>query len=189
MLKKVNYTKAFLEWNWVVGAGTYMIDFNKSADEILYLIYFTVGITLVIGIIIIWVFTNSIARPINAVVEQMNYMARDDLSQERLVIKTKDETGQLANALNRMQDGLKRTIGNVSNASNTIASQSEELMQASNEISEGSEQMTTTMQELVAGSETQANHSSDLAPMMGFFIVKLEEANKMGKVSNILQMM
>src|SRR5690625_5145965 len=40
--EKVNYTKAFPEWEWVVGAGTYMIDFNKPAQEILHIIYITV---------------------------------------------------------------------------------------------------------------------------------------------------
>ena len=179
--EKVNYTKAFPEWEWVVGAGTYMMDFNKPANSILNLIFIVIGATLVIGITIIWFFANNVSKPINVVTEYMNNLARGDLSQEELIIKSKDETGKLANALNRMQDGLKAIIGNVSDASSTITSRSEELTQAANEVSEGSEQMVTTMEELATGSETQANHSSDLATMMSTFVMKLEDVNKSGE--------
>src|SRR5690625_579838 len=178
---KVTYAKTDPHWDWVVNASTYMMDFNKPANAILNLIFIVIASTLLVGIAIIWVFSNGISRPIHAVTEQMNNLARGDLSQEELVIKSKDETGQLASALNEMQRGLREIIGNVSNASGTITSRSEELTQAANDVSEGAEQAATTMQELAAGSETQANHSSDLATMMGSFILKLEQANDNGE--------
>jgi len=181
---KVTYAKTAPEWDWVINASTYMIDFNASANEILRTIFLVTGITLVVGIGGVWIFVNRISRPINEVAEHMTSVAQADLSQEKLEIHSKDETGQLARALNHMQDGLRNIIGNVLDASSTIASQSEELTQAANEVSEGTEQVASTMEELAAGSETQANRSGEIASMMNTFITRLEEANTNGENVN-----
>ena len=127
--------------------------------------------------VIIVVVTRQIVGPIQQVVEQMEHISRGDLSNEMLKVKTKDETGKLANSLNQMQASLRKLIGNVANASTTIAKNSEELTQSANEVSEGAEQMVTTMQELAAGSETQANRASDLAMTMNVFSSKIEDAD------------
>src|SRR5690625_2637889 len=128
-----------------------MIDFNQEANSILNLIYITVGITLIVGLIIIWLFSNSIANPIKAVTRQMNNIEEGNLSQEPLAIRTKDEIGQLARSLNNMQAGLRDLVQNVLTASETMTSRSEELNHAAFEVSEGSEQMAATMEELAGG--------------------------------------
>src|SRR5690606_16267820 len=127
---------------------------------------------IVISAATIVVVTRQIVGPIQPVVAQMEHTSRGDLSNEMLKVKTKDETGKLANSLNQMQASLRKLIGNVVNASTTIAKNSEELTQSANEVSEGAEQMVTTMQELAAGSETQANRASDLAMTMNVFSSK-----------------
>src|SRR5690625_6310287 len=127
---------------------------------------------------------NRIANPIQKVTVQMTEISKANLSLEPLEITSKDETGQLAEALNTMQKGLREIIGNVQTASNNLASQSEELTQAANEVSEGSEQVASTMEQLAAGSETQANRSGEIASMMNTFITRLEEANTNGENVN-----
>jgi Methyl-accepting chemotaxis protein len=72
--------------------------------------------------VIIVVVTRQIVGPIQQVVAQMEHISRGDLSNEMLKVKTKDETGKLANSLNQMQASLRKLIGNVANASTTIAS-------------------------------------------------------------------
>lgn len=139
-----------------------------------------VSIAVILGVII-WLVTRSIVRPIQLVSDQMNHIANGDLTKELLKVKTKDETGKLANALNNMQQRLAEMIRNISNASNAMASQSEELNQAANEVSTGSEQMTKTMEELAIGSETQANRSSDIASMMGSFVSQIEKVHDDGR--------
>lgn len=179
--EKVSYSKAFPEWDWVVVASTYMIDFNEPANAILNIIYIIMAITILVGIAIIWIFVQRISRPINQVTEYMGNVAQADLSQESLSIKAKDETGQLANALNHMQDRFREIIGNVLNASSTMTSRSEELTQAADEVNQGAEQITTTMQELAAGSEAQAHRASEITTMMNSFVSKIEAANASGE--------
>src|SRR5690625_3713419 len=115
------------------------------------------------------------------VTEHMNLLAAGDLTQETIAIRTKDETGQLANGMNEMQDGLRGLISDVSEASEVVSSQSEELTQAANEVRAGSEQIATTMEELASGSEQQANHANELSSMMSSFTRKIEEVNENGE--------
>jgi len=179
--QKVVYSKTDPNWDWVVSAGTYMMDFNEAANGILTLNFIVSGITLVVGIFIIWMFAGSIARPITKATEQMGYLAEGDLTREPLRLKSKDETARLAHAMNYMQEQLKNIIQNVSETSEMLTSHGEELSQSASEVKTGSEQVASTMQELASGSESQANHASEMASSMNSFTEKVETANSEGK--------
>lgn len=177
---KVTYSKTDPSWGWTVVSGSYMMDFNKPANEILNLVLLVTGIAVLAGFIIIWIFSNKISRPIKKVMERMNHLANGDLTRKHIHLKTKDETGQLAVAMNQLQTKLKTIIHNISKASETIASQSEELTQAADEVKTGSEHVATTMQELASGSETQANGANELILLMEAFGSKIKEAHANG---------
>jgi len=178
---KVSYSNKDPNWGWNIVAGTYMMDFNAPAKEIRNVIFVVAGTALVLGVAIIWIFAIRISRPIMTVSEHMNHLANGDLTQAEIHIKSKDETGQLASAMNHMQSRLKELITNVSKASEKMTNQSKELTHSSYEIKEGSDQIATTMQELASGSETQANRTSDLSSTMQYFQGKMEKANEGGK--------
>lgn len=178
---KAVYSKKDPYWGWNVSAGTYLMDFNKPAKEILNIILIVSGISLLVGIIVIWIFANNISKPIRQVTTHMRYLAEGDLTQEHIQLKSKDETGQLANAMNQMQIGIKDIISNVLHASKQVSGRSEELTQASYEVKAGSEQIATTMQEVASGSETQANNASELSSAMQIFAEEVEVANKNGE--------
>lgn len=178
--QKIAYVETDPHWNWIVGAGAYLDEFNAPANNVLHIIFIVVSITLVIGVVFIWIFSNRMARPIQHVTDQMARIADGDLSGEPLKVTSKDETGKLATALNHMQESLTHIIGNVAHASRTITRRSEELNQATEEVHEGTLQIVSTMEELATGSENQANNSSAIASMMSDFVTSLEEANENG---------
>lgn len=178
---KISYSKTDPYWGWVVNGSTYMMDFNSSAKEILKSIFIVTGITLVVGILMIWWFANSITNPIKKVVNHMKYLADGDLTQGEVHVNSKDETGQLATAMNQMQSNLVKAITHISHSSENLSSHSEELMQSASEVKMGSEQIATTMQELASGSETQADRTSELSMIMDTFVTKVAEANENGE--------
>lgn len=178
---KITYSKTDPHWGWVVSASTYILDFNKPAKGILNMMLLVIGVTLAVGIFIIWMFANHLAKPIKEVSIHMNQLAKGDLSQEPIAVKTQDEVGQLAQAMNSMQNGLKEIIHHVSSASETITSQSEEFTQAANEVKEGGSQIASTMEQLSSGAESQANSAGILSEMMGEFSQKILTANKEGE--------
>lgn len=179
--EKIAYSKVDPHWDWVIHASTYTSDYNAPAYDILIIIYIVTIAAIIVGVIVSLFFSNRISRPIHAVMDQMRSIANGDLSVEHLNIRYRDETGQLAAALNDMQDGLHDLISNVHQASTNMASQSEELTQAANEVSEGAEQVSSTMQELASGSEVQANRSSDISSMMNSFVTQIETMNEHGE--------
>ncbi|RUL51801.1 methyl-accepting chemotaxis protein [Lysinibacillus antri] len=179
--EKVSFSQTDSNWGWTVNATTYMMDFHAPANEILTANLYVLIISLVVGFIVIWYFANKISRPIKSVTEHMDYLANADLSQELLQIKSKDETGQLANAMNDLQTKLKAIIEGISTDSQVITSHSEELTQMAGEVKQGSEQVAVTMEELASGTEKQADHASSLSSMMTSFTNKVLEVNEYGE--------
>ncbi|WP_313467928.1 methyl-accepting chemotaxis protein, partial [Carnobacterium sp.] len=135
----------------------------------------------VLSVISAYITSRSITKPINLVMRHMQTIAGGDLSVEPLNVVTEDETGQLAAAMNMMQDVLKGTMHKISDDSETLSAHSEELNQAAFEVKSGSEQVATTMQELATGTETQANTASSLSIVMGNFTKKVRDTNKSGE--------
>lgn len=178
---KVVYSKTDPHWGWTVNASTYLIDFNAPAKSILTTIIIVTTIAIVVCGAIIWLFTNRIATPISLVAERMNLLASGDLSHEMIKIKSKDETGELANAMNIMHTKLKEMINKISKASEMLTSRSEELTQSAQEVKAGSEQISSTMHEIASGSETQANSISDLASAMQIYAEEVDKANENGE--------
>lgn len=179
--EKVTYSKHFPEWDWVVVGSTYMLDFNAAADEIQKSNIVVIVITIIVGMIVIWFFTNSISNPITQVTEQMKRLANADLSAEKLQIKSNDEVGQLAREMNTMHEKLKMIIENIADASQLIASHSEELTQSTNEVKVGTEQVVMTMEDLAKGSEKQADNASSLSTMAMTFTESVQDANEHGE--------
>lgn len=178
--EKVSYSKVDPNWDWVVTASTYMTDFNQPATELFNIILIVSGISIILGVIIIWFSANLITKPIIKVTEQMGYLADGDLTKEPLLIKSKDEISRLAEAMNLLHNNLRNSMKKVSETSETLTSHSEELSQSADEVKMGSEQVASTVQELAAGSETQANNASELASVMNTFAETVQEANESG---------
>ncbi len=106
--KKIVYAKLDPHWGWVIGASTYTEEFDRPADYILKLTLIVMGITFALGIIIIWKYASGMARPINQVAEAMVLFAEGDLSRENIDIKSTDEIGKLASAMNQMHNKIKK---------------------------------------------------------------------------------
>ncbi len=168
-------------WGWVIGASTYLADFNKPAESILKLTLVVIGVAIIIGIFVIWQYASSMAKPINRVVQAMERFAEGDLTQESMSIRSKDEIGKLANAMNQMQAKLKDMIHNIAQASDLINTSSKELSQSANEVNMGAEQVAITMNELASGAEGQAHHSNELTSLMERFTADLRETNQHGE--------
>lgn len=179
---KVAYSISDPHWGWVLSATAVLKEFNQPADEILTLILVIAAVTTIIGILIIWVFSNKLSTPIENVTERMGNLADGDLSGQPLQIQANDETGKLADAMNQLQNKLSTMINNISKSSKVITNHSEKLTDSAQEVMLGSEQVATTMGELASGSERQADNTNKLSAAMNVFVNKLQETNEYGKL-------
>lgn len=135
----------------------------------------------VIGITVALFVANIISNPVQQVSERMRLIARGDLSQQSLKIKTEDEIGRLVNAANQMNEDLKKFLGDIGEVSTSVLSQSEALSVSAHEVKEGSDQVSSTMQELASGSETLANIANDLATSMHRFLEEIKKNHEIGE--------
>ena len=138
-----------------------------------------------LSILVAYLTSNNITKPLNVVMKRMQSISEGDLSLEPLEITEKDETGKLSVSMNKMQKTVKSVMKGISHASEELSSHSEELTQSASEVKSGSEQVAITMQELATGSETQATTASNLAVVMENFTKKVQNTNKNGeKIKN-----
>lgn len=146
-----------------------------------------VAIAVLVIAIIIAIFTaRSISRPISKVVEKMSEITEGNLKGEALIIDTSDETGQLATAVNSMQDRLTMIIQNIAQVSEALMINSTELSESASEVVSGTDQVAITMQELAEGTEAQATTASTLASVMDQFSKKVSVTSKNGEEINHL---
>ncbi|MGE7691235.1 methyl-accepting chemotaxis protein [Lysinibacillus sp. NPDC097214] len=149
-----------------------------SAGETKQLTGIFVGVVIVIvSIIIALLSARLISRPIIAVTNRMQQIAEGDLSEPALIVKSKDEVGQLTEATNKMSDMLNRLLKQIQTVSNDVAAHSEELMQSSTEVKTGTEQIVDTVTEIASGTEVQASNASDVATTMTEFTLKMTDVN------------
>ena len=110
------------------------------------------GLALVIGVFLAWVATRSITRPINEAVKIAETVASGDLS-STIVVKSKDETGQLLLALKHMNDSLVKIVGEVRIGTDTIATASSQIAAGNMDLSSRTEQQASSLEETAASME------------------------------------
>ncbi len=98
-----------------------------------------------------WV-SRIITSATSRVLKRARAISKGDLSGEPLAINTRDELGDLSEAVNEMQTNLRRMIASVSTSASRIAAASEEL--------------SATSAEQASGAETQKNQTQQVATAM-----------------------
>lgn len=156
-------------------------DTKASISRSILVLFISIGIAIILGVIIAIVVNRLIQKSLNNVIFMAKEISNGNLLVETNDYDSKDELGQLSSAMNSMLLNLREMIHRISNVSETVSSQSEELTQSSNEVKESGIQVAATMQELSLGSESQANASSQLAETMSTFSEKIKESNMFGE--------
>jgi methyl-accepting chemotaxis protein len=155
IVPKIVYGEEDPDWKWVVVTGTYLQDFNKPADHILYTLLITLGVSLLFGALIVFVFAHRMITPLTRMAAYAQHFATGDLTGEPIVVKNRDEVGQLASSFNQMKDSFRSMIGNLGQTADQLAASSEQLSASAEQSSRASEQITTAIQEVAVGSEKQ----------------------------------
>ncbi|MFJ7405683.1 MULTISPECIES: methyl-accepting chemotaxis protein [unclassified Lysinibacillus] len=141
-----------------------------------------VGILIVIiAIITALISARLISKPIILITKRMQRITEGVLSEPALIVKTKDEIGQLTEATNTMSQILNDLLKHIQSVSNEVATHSEELMQSATEVKDGTEQIVDTVAEIASGTEVQASNASDVATSMTDFSTKVTDVNQSSK--------
>jgi methyl-accepting chemotaxis protein len=100
----------------------------------------TTSVAITIGVFVAVFMSRSISRATKSVLAQAEAIAAGDLTREDLPVRSRDELGDLTNAVNKMSTNLQQMILAIIENAQRVASASEELSVTSQQISANSEE-------------------------------------------------
>ena len=119
-------------------------------------------IVLAAGLVISFVISRSITRPVQEAVRVINKIAGGDLT-EKISCNAKDEIGVLASTINQMVDDMNVVFSSVVAASRDLASASTALQSTAGKVSSSIGEVASQSSMVAAASEEMAQTSGEIA--------------------------
>ena len=163
-LKELVDTKFIPSMNAYVQSVTDVVDFQTKIIEEAHarinvvnesgrLLLIILGIAAFgVGAAVAWRLSRSITGPLSHAVAVARTVASRDLS-SRIEVKTRDETGQLLQALKEMNDNLLATVTQVRQGADAIATASSEIASGNLDLSARTEQQAGSLEETASSVE------------------------------------
>ncbi len=125
---------------------------SDLSDSIMKVIIAAIAIAVIAGIALGLFLSTSITRPLKRGVDFAAAVASGDLTRE-LVVKSRDEVGQLAISLNAMTNNLRNMVISIQDGATQIASSSEEISASAQQLAGGAQNQASTLEETSAAVE------------------------------------
>lgn len=197
-LPKRGYSRAFKDFNWVIGTGNYVDDMDKlilNEKAILHnsffesVVYFAVLAILVIGlsVIIAFYFSKKISNPILLISKLIDKTAKLDLIYDKSyekVLDYKDETGIIGKAVVDLRSALREITINLQNNSQEVLQYSKDMTISTDETVQSIEAVSATIEELAKGATNQVQDAQSGAREL---TTLAEEINTAVKSSELLK--
>ena len=168
-------------------------DFNKLHSIILWLVVGQIVVQFILFFLIRWVVRRFVVFPLDEAVGVANRIAEGDLS-VRIESHSRDETGQLLQALKDMNENLGVIVNVVRNSTDMITTASKEIAAGNNDLSQRTEEQASSLEETASSMEEltstvkqnaeNAKHANQLAANASDIAVKGGQA-----VSEVVQTM
>ena len=128
------------------------IDAEDTYRSTTWLMSIVGALALALAAVVAWWITRSITRPLVRALEVANTVAAGDLT-SRIGVTSRDETGQLLQALKTMNENLARTVGTVRVGTDTIAVAAAQVASGSQDLSSRTEQQASALEETASSME------------------------------------
>jgi methyl-accepting chemotaxis protein len=136
------------------GEEKVMVDFGKRISAILItLILVAIALSVAVSLLI----TRSITNPLAVGVAVANRLADGDLGVS-IAVQSRDETGQLLQAMKHMVEKLREIVADVKSASDNVASGSQQLSSGSEEMSQGASEQASSVEEVSSSMEEMVSN-------------------------------
>lgn len=118
---------------------------------------FWISLSLMLGVCVVGgvasvLFSRTITRPIGEAVMIAQVVAGGDLT-SRIEVRSKDETGQLMQALKAMNESLSTVVGEVRRGTGTIASATTQIATGNQDLSSRTEEQASSLEQTAASME------------------------------------
>jgi methyl-accepting chemotaxis protein len=110
------------------------------------------AVAIVLGALIAWFLTVSVTKPLAIAVDTANRLSEGDLT-VRIDATSKDETGQVLQAMKNMIEKLAHVVTDVNSGAQALASAAEEVSATSQSLSQASSEQAASVEETSASVE------------------------------------
>ena len=156
--------------DWAIAINAPISDFNESVSRLKILSTVVTILLILVALITGFIFSNSIARPINIIYSALNQIARGNLvldekqaDEREKICRRKDELGRIGIALRAMLQSLTKTIEHVREAAMQVRSGGEQLSSSSQAVSSGASEQAASTEEMSATMEQMSSNIKQTA--------------------------
>ena len=125
---------------------------QKSYDSARTLMLTMAAVAIALGCLIAWILTRSVTVPVNEALNVANRLAEGDLT-VRINNPSKDETGQMLQAMSNMITKLSQVVTDVNSGAQALASASEEVSATAQSLSQAASEQAAGVEETSASIE------------------------------------
>lgn len=148
---------------------------NVDEDEILAnahsmrnLLISLIVVAVVLGIIITYIVSGTIAKPIIQVTERINRLSTLDFSEDQEDTDTanserRDEIGDIIRSLEHMRENVVKFVSKAAHTAESVAASSEELTATSQESAAAANEVAKTIEDIARGAEDQSKDTESTA--------------------------
>lgn len=144
---------------WKIGGTFFTQEVRETAQPIITTNLIVMGISFLIGAIIVILLVRSIKKRLNGLQQTAKEIGEGDLT-KTIVASAKDEIGQLTRSFSEMQGNLRDLLSKIQDNSVQLAASSDELTASAEQTSQATEQVASAIVEVASGAEKQT-HSID----------------------------
>jgi len=134
---------------------------SKYANGLKLMNLIVIVVTSILAIVIGYAVSVLISRPLRRISQSASLIADGDLTEPELVIKNRDEIGDLAISFNRMKNNLHQLLKEIHAGAEHVAASSEELNAGSVQTSQATVQISSSIQRVAEGTEHQVQSVSE----------------------------
>ncbi|MBI5491915.1 MAG: methyl-accepting chemotaxis protein [Deltaproteobacteria bacterium] len=158
--------KPLSTFNWSVAqvkSYSELLEGKTSLSKIKKTIALTVFMTLATAIVVIFVVSDRITKPLILITEATKKVAGGDLSVDLPEIKSKDEIAHLHGAMKDMVGKLKGIVKDVEEAADKVTEASDEIKQGSEHMSAGIGEQASRATQIATSSEEMSHTITEIA--------------------------
>lgn len=126
-------------------------------------------IIFILAIVITLIIAISISKPIKTASDYLSFVATGDFTKEvpQKLLKMKDETGILANSINKMQNSIKEILKDVVDGTSDVRQMLMGINEKMEQLNENIEGISATTEELSAATEQTASSTEEMNATSG----------------------
>jgi methyl-accepting chemotaxis protein len=169
---------------WSIAVGGNKDNVFKPLNNMKFGILIATVVFLVTGIILTFLLSQSISKPVLKAVEVIAALSDGNLT-KRLSVNTRDEIKKMADYFNSFIDKMHGIINNIANNASDLSASSEEMSATATAFSDHSqkqaasaEQINATIEEVSAGIETINSESLDQVKRLDEFIADMNQLSE-----------